>query len=189
MNLLHTLESAPAKSKETLAAVQQANGFAPNIFKILANSPSTLNGFVAFVSSNDAGTLSPAERQIVQLTASIENNGEYCVAGHSVFADNIGLSTNVVAAIRNRRKIDDPRYQALVEITQSMVRSRGKISDTEVKTFLEAGFTSEQVLEVIVGIALKTVTNFVGSTFDLPLDQQFEHRSWTNPLPELIVAV
>ncbi len=46
-------------------------------------------------------------------------------------------------------------------------------------TFLDAGFREEQVLEVIAGVALKTVTNYVGSAFGLPLDDEFEAHAWT----------
>lgn len=176
---LHDHENAPDDSKATLAAVNKANGFTPNVFRALGNSPSTLNGFAAFVEANDAGTLSPAERQIVQLTASIENDGEYCVAGHTAFAAQMGLPDETIGAIRENRALGDERQQALVDFTRALQRSRGHLTDADRAAFEGAGFGAEQILEVIVGIALKTVTNYVSSGFGLPLDAPFEPHAWS----------
>lgn len=176
---LHDKDTAPESSKAVLAAVNRANGFTPNVFRALANSPSTLNGFAAFLGANDGGTLSPAERQIVQITASIENQGEYCVAGHSTFAEGIGMPHETIAAIREGRRLPDKRYQGLADFTRALVRGRGHVSDGDRAAFEAAGFGTEQIFEVIAGVALKTITNFVGSVFGLPLDAQFEENAWT----------
>ena len=97
---LHDHESAPEASKAALSAVDEENGFTPNLFRALGSSASTLNGFAAFVQANDGGTLSPAERQIVQLTASVENEGAYCVAGHSAFATKMGVRGRALGRAR-----------------------------------------------------------------------------------------
>lgn len=176
---LHDQNTAPDDSKATLSAVNRANGFTPSLFRALANSPSTLNGFVALLQANDGGTLSPAERQIVQLSASVENRGEYCVAAHSSFAEKIGMPRETVIAIREGRQLPDRRYQGLVDFTRALVRHRGHVTEDDKAAFEASGFGTEQMFEVIAGIALKTVTNFVGSVFDLPLDEQFQARAWT----------
>ncbi len=176
---LHDQETAPESAKPTLAAVGRANGFTPNLFRALANSPSTLNGFAALLEANDGGTLSPAERQIVQLTASVENQGEYCVAGHSSFAARMGLPVEPIMAIRESRQLPDKRYQGLVDFTRALVRSRGHVTDDHKAAFEASGFGTEQIFEVIAGIALKTITNYVSSVFDLPLDRQFQAQAWS----------
>lgn len=177
---LHDYDTAPESSKATLAAVNRANGFTPNVFRALANSPSTLIGFAALLEANDGGTLSPAERQIVQITASMENQGEYCVAGHSTFAAHIGMPPETIMAIREGRRLPDKRYQGLVDFTRALVRSRGHVTDDDKTAFEASGFGAEQIFEVIAGVALKTITNFVGSVFGLPLDAQFQAQVWTS---------
>ncbi len=180
MNIeLHDATSAPRDSRATLNAVGQANGFTPNLFRALANSPSTLNGFMALMQANDGGTLSPAERQIVQLVASMENQAGYCVAGHSAFATRMGMPAEMIAAIRENQRLPDRRHQALADITRALVRGRGSVTREQLTAFEAAGFGAEQVLEVIAGIALKTVTNFVTSGLDLPLDAQFKPHMWS----------
>lgn len=175
---LHDQETAPESAKQTLAAVNRANGFTPNLFRALANSPSTLKGFAALLEANDGGTLSPMERQIVQLTASIENQGRYCVAGHSAFAARTGLPVEPIRAIRDGRPLADKRYQGLVDFTRAVVRNRGHVTNDDKAAFEASGFTAEQIFEVIAGIALKTITNYVSSVFDLPLDRQFQAQAW-----------
>jgi uncharacterized peroxidase-related enzyme len=179
MIALHDQDTAPQGAKPILAAVDRANGFTPNMFRALANSPSTLSGFVAFLEANDGGTLSPMERQIVQLVASIENQGVYCVAGHSSFAQRMGLPVEPIAAIREGRQLSDKRYQGLADFTRAVVRNRGHVTAEDKADFEASGFRAEQIFEVIAGIALKTVTNYVGSVFGLPLDGQFQAQAWS----------
>ena len=179
INLL-TNETAPAPSRATLAIIEKTNGFIPNLFRALAGSPTSLNGFAGLVAKNDDGTLSPAERQIVQMVASVENNGSYCVAGHSVFSENVGLDDTVIESVREGMPLHDRRYQALAELTRALMRTGGKISPEQIDAFTGIGFEQEQILEVIIGIALKTVTNYVSGAFDLPLDAAFQHQAWTS---------
>ncbi len=179
MITLHDENTAPENSQSTLAAVNQANGFIPNLFGALANSPSSLNGFAALLEANDNGTLSPAERQIVQITASIENEGDYCVAGHSTVAKRIGMPPETISAVRQGRQLADKRYQGLVDFTRALVRNRGHVADNDRASLEASGFGNEQIFEIIVGAALKTITNYVGSVFDLPLDVQFQAQAWT----------
>ena len=176
---LHNHETAPESARPILAAVDRANGFTPNLFRALANSPSTLSGFVALLEANDDGTLSPMERQIVQLAASIENRGAYCVAGHSSFAARMGLPVEPIMAIREGRPLADRRYQGLADFTRAVVRNRGHVTDTDIAAFEASGFAAAQIFEVIAGIALKTVTNYVSTVFGLPLDDQFEAQAWS----------
>ena len=143
--------------------------------------PPSLNGFAALLEANDGGTLSPAERQIVQIVASIENQGTYCVAGHSTFAENIGMPPETITAIREGRQLVDERYQGLTDFTRTLVRNRGQVTDDDKAALEAAGFGTEQIFEIIVGVALKTITNYVGSVFELPLDVQFQEQAWTSP--------
>lgn len=178
MMALHDAATAPQDSKATLTRVEKRNGFIPNMFALLANSPSTLNGFAALLDENDRGTLSATERQIVQIAASMENEGVYCVAGHSKFSDAIGIPRKTICAIRDGQQLGDKRYQGLVDFTRAIMRTRGHISETDIANFEAAGFAKAQMIEVIAGIALKTITNYVASAFRLPLDEQFEPYAW-----------
>jgi alkylhydroperoxidase family enzyme len=101
------------------------------------------------------------------------------VAGHSAFAARIGMPPDTIAAIRDGRPLPDQRYQALVDFTRVLVRRRGQVTDDDMAALKAAGFGTEQVFEIIAGVALKTITNFVGNVFDLPLDVQFRAQAWS----------
>lgn len=175
---LYDEKSAPEGSRPVLAAVAEANGFVPNMFRALSNAPSTLTGFAAMLDANDGGTLTPIERQIVQVAASVENRGAYCVAGHTAFTENLGLPLAPIEAVRRGRPLANRRYQALADFTRAVVRHRGHVSGSDVRAFQAEGFSNRQILEVITGIALKTVTNYVSTVFDLPLDSEFQAHAW-----------
>lgn len=179
MITLHDETTAPESSRAVLTGVKEANGFIPNLFRALANSPSSLNSFMALLGASDGGILSPAERQIVQITTSMENRAGYCVAGHSTFAGAIGMPFETITAICEGRQLADKRYQGLVDFTRVMVRNCGRIMHKD-KVALEAsGFGAEHIFEIITCTALKTVTNYVTTVFVLDLDAQFQVQTWT----------
>lgn len=171
---LQDIQNAPVESKETLTEVNTGNGFIPNLFRAMANSPSVLNGFFQMMAANDCGTLSPEERQIVQLITSIENSGDYCIAGHTTFAVNIGMSKDLINDLIEGRVLTNKRYQGLVDFTKALVKKRGHVDAKDFAEFKASGFQTEQAMEVVTGAALKTVTNYVTSMYDLPIDEQFQ---------------
>lgn len=175
---LYDENTAPEASRPVLAAVAEANGFIPNMFRALSNSPSTLTGFAAMLDANDGGTLTPIERQIVQVAASVENRGAYCVAGHTAFTEKQGLPRAPVDAIRQGKPPADRRHRALADFTRAVVRHRGHVSEATVLAFRAEGFSNQQILEVITGIALKSITNYVSTVFGLPLDGEFQVYAW-----------
>lgn len=190
---LYDHKNAPEGARPTLAAINERNGFVPNLFRALANSPSTLNGFAALVEANDGGTLSPLERQIVQLIVSVENQAPYCVAGHSAFAAAMNLPADPIVAVREGRPIPDKRLQALANFARALVRRRGHVTEQERTAVEAAGFTDAQMFEVIAGVALKTVTNYVSSAFSLAVDREFAPHSWpgreeTQTVPERMAS-
>lgn len=122
--VLHDVNSAPAASKPLLEDVQKSLGFIPNLYGHLAESPAALKAYLTLSDIFDQSSLSPAERQIVLLAASVENRCEFCVAAHSFIAKNVvKVAPDVVAALRDARPLADARLQALAEFTRT-VRAR-----------------------------------------------------------------
>ena len=56
---------------------------------------------------------------------------------------------------------------------------RGFVSDAEVQTFLDAGYTKASVLAVILGVALKVVSNYSNHVAETPVNEEFAKHSWT----------
>ena len=106
------------------------------------------------------------------------NNCEYCVAAHSGGLKTAGLADDELDALRKRRSLNDVRLETLRVFVKSVVESRGWIKPPELQRFLNAGYLPEQVFEVLVGISMKTLSNYANHIADTPLDPRLEPFAW-----------
>jgi len=185
---IHSETTAPAASQPSLKAAEASFGMVPNLHKILAESPAALEGYATLWSIFDTTSFTRAERQIVYLTSNYENECRYCMAGHSVLAKGSGLADNHISAIRDGVALADPRLEALRAFTSKIVVQRGWVSEEDVQIFLNAGFTHQQVLEVILGVAVKVISNYTNHVADTPLDDFMAGTVWTPPSKHTRVA-
>ncbi|EAZ92871.1 hypothetical protein CY0110_22282 [Crocosphaera chwakensis CCY0110] len=102
------------------------------------------------------------------------------MAAHSGLAKAIGMSPENIKALRNGTPIADAKLQALRHFTQQMVKARGWVEDSEIEAFLTAGYSKQQVLEVILGIAIKVMHNYTNHIAKTPLDEQFQPNIWSS---------
>jgi uncharacterized peroxidase-related enzyme len=175
---LHDETTAPEGSRKPLEATKDKLGFLPNVLRLLSNSPALLKSYQTLTQQFETTSLTPTERHVVLLTASRENGCTYCVAAHSVIAANAGAPEEVIEAIRERRPIADPKLEALSRFTVSMVEARGWIDDADLRSFLDAGYDRQQVLDVLVGIGMKTLSNYANHLQHTPLDDAFADRAY-----------
>ncbi|MBI4951514.1 MAG: carboxymuconolactone decarboxylase family protein [Myxococcales bacterium] len=171
-------ESAPEPARTTLAATAKRYGFLPNLYRVFANAPIALDAYLAVSACFERGTLTPGERNVVLLAASRSNGCRYCVAVHSTVADMQKDDPKVTEALRAGVPIEDQRLEALRRLAEALVTGRGH-AEAELAAFVEAGFAASQVLEVLVGIALKTLSNYTNHIAVTPLDGVFAARAWT----------
>lgn len=180
---VHTTESAPEASKPILAGAQKAYGFVPNLLGTMAEAPALLKAYTTLSGIFDESSLTATERQIVLLATSVHNACGYCVAAHSAIAGMQRVPADVVAALREGTPIEDPRLEALRRFATAVVASRGWPSEQETARFLDAGFGRQQVLEVVLGIGLKTLSNYTNHIAETPLDAAFAGAAWVPPGP------
>lgn len=175
-----TIEAAPEPARRFLQEARDRMGFVPNMYSLMANSPGLLETYIRGQALFRQGSgFSPAEQEVVLLTVSRENQCDYCMAAHSVIADAVSkVPPEVTEAIREDRNIAEPRLAALGAFTRSMLRSRGFAKRADLDAFLAAGFTERHVLEVILAIAVKTISNYANHLFGTPLDHQFAGHEW-----------
>jgi uncharacterized peroxidase-related enzyme len=173
-----TPDTAPETTRGTLADVKKKYGFQPNLYGVFAHSPAPLKGYLGLSEAFDSASLSPLERNVVLLSAARTNDCRYCVAVHSTVGDMQKHPPEVVEAIRNDTAIPDARLEALRRFTQAVVRNRGHLEDAQVKDFLSAGYQPHQALEVLTGVALKTLSNYTNHLAETPLDTAFAPRAW-----------
>ncbi|MFB2977769.1 carboxymuconolactone decarboxylase family protein [Microseira sp. BLCC-F43] len=178
---IHTLETAPAASKEALIHAKETFGLIPNLEGILAEAPAALKGGMALWDLFASSSLTPIEQQIVYLTANYEHDCRYCMAAHSGLAKMVGMASEDIDALRNGQPLADPKLQALRLFTQRAIATRGWLEDREIEEFLAAGYTKQQVLEVILGIAVKIIHNYTNHIAKTPLDKAFQPYVWSKP--------
>lgn len=172
---IHTPDTSPEDSKETLAAIETRYGFIPNLAGVFAESPGALRGLLGAIAAFDAESLSltPAERQVVLISASAENRCDYCTAAHSMLASSLGIGRDQIDRLQQQLPVDDRRLEALRSFVTAVVRCRGSVDSVALSRFLEAGFTRAQVLEVLLGVALKTLTNYANHIARPDVNSQF----------------
>jgi uncharacterized peroxidase-related enzyme len=175
---IHSTSSAPESSRKALAEVEKALGFVPNLFGILAESPAALQGYLGLASTLDRGTLTAAERELINIAVSTENRCEYCVAAHSTLAALGKVEPALVEAVRASATLPDRRVNALVGLARELVRQRGFASASTVAAFIGAGYNRAQLLEVAGRVGLKTFANLVNNVAQTPLDEAFEPQRW-----------
>ena len=176
---VHTAETAPAASRQLLESIARGFGFVPNLFGVFAESPAALRGALAIYEAFSTSSLSPADQQLIMLAASEANDCEYCVAAHSTLAKRMAkMDAALVDAVRRRAPLSDARLDALVTFTRKVVEQRGVLADAEVSAFLDAGYTRAQVIEVLLGVGMKTFNNYVDHIAHTPLNDQFKAEAW-----------
>jgi AhpD family alkylhydroperoxidase len=165
---VHTIDTAPDVSKPTLDATRKAWGFVPTLHGILAESPATLNAYDSLFGLVGQSSFTPAEQQVVYLAVNVMHECEYCVAGHTYLARLAHLDETAIQALRRGTTIDDARLQALRLFTEAVVRERGFVGDAAVDAFIAAGFSKAKVLEVVLVISTKTISNYVNHIAHTP---------------------
>lgn len=174
------VEDAPDESKRLLESARQKIGMIPNMYRGMAHSPGLFATYVDGYNRFRAQSgFTPAEQEVVFLTISRHNECTYCVAAHSTLADTASnVPTAVTDAIRDDRPIDDPRLGALSVFTQVLLETGGHPSVSDAESFVGAGYTHGQVLEIVLAIAVKTLSNYTNHMVGTPVDAAFAGRAW-----------
>jgi alkylhydroperoxidase family enzyme len=175
---VHTIDSAPERSKAALRKLQSAFGMIPNILGSMATSPVLINNLVGMFQHVHGGSFTEAQVQIVLLTDAVTNSSAWAVAFHTALALKEGIDPAEVQAIRERRLPKDAKYAALSALARTMIEKRGRLDDQDVDRFLAAGFGRDHALEVIGIVAASTITNYTGSITRTPLEEPFRAHAW-----------
>jgi alkylhydroperoxidase family enzyme len=175
---VHTVESAPDRSKPALRQLQSAFGMIPNIVGVMATSPVLINSLVGLFGNVHGGSFTEAQVQVVLLTDAVTNASTWAVAFHSTLALKEGIDAADVQAIRDGRLPKNSKFAALSALAKTMIEKRGRLDDQDVERFLAAGFDKDHLLEVIAAVAASTITNYTGSITKPPLEVPFQAHAW-----------
>ena len=176
---IHDKQSAPEASREIMEQAEQAYGFVPNLFGVLAESPAALRAYatVTELLQQHAG-LDPVQQQVVMLTVSADNGCTYCVGAHSGLAQMVKMDPAVLEALREQRELPDAKLEALRRFALAVMSHRGWVPEAELQAFHDAGYGRRELLDVITIVALKTLSNYTNHIAGTPLDQAFAGMEW-----------
>jgi alkylhydroperoxidase family enzyme len=175
---VHTIESAPERSKPAMQQLQSAFGMIPNLIGAISTSPVLINSLVGLFGNVHGSSFTEAQVQTVLLTDAVTNDSPWAVAFHTALALKEGIDPADVRAIREDRLPKDRKFSALSGLAKTMIEKRGRLSDEDVNRFLAAGFGKDHLLEVIAAVAASTITNYTGNIARPPLDAPFQEHAW-----------
>jgi alkylhydroperoxidase family enzyme len=176
--MLHDLDSAPDASRPLLQCSLEAYGMIPNLHAVMAESPGLLEGYKNLHELFTQTSLNAEEQTVVWQTINVEHGCHYCVPAHTGIAKSMKVSDAIIDALRDERELPDPKLEALRQFTLRVVRQRGQIANADLQAFLDAGFDRRQVCEVVLGVAQKTMSNYLNAIADTPVDEPFKRFEW-----------
>jgi len=177
---LKTQEDVDEWGKTLFERSQKENKMIPNMYQAMANAPELLQSYMdCYQHFRTHSDFTPAEQEVILLVISYENGCEYCMAAHSTMADFYSkVPSEVTEAIRTDSTIPDVTLRALAEMTKEMLLSRGRPSTSCVEQFLTSGYQEKQLLDIILAIATKTLSNYTNHLFATPVDKVFKAREF-----------
>ncbi|OAI17551.1 carboxymuconolactone decarboxylase family protein [Methylomonas koyamae] len=179
---IHSIQTAPGIAQPLLEGSLKKYGFVPNLHGGLAEAPAALKAYIDLTALFDQISFSPTERQVILLAVSVENHCTYCVAAHSMIAKHmVKADPAIVEALRNGKPLSDAKMDALASFTRAVVKNRGAVCGQTLDKFITAGYSRVQVLEVLLGVAFKTLSNYTNHIIDTPLDTAFQAEAWAEP--------
>ncbi|MEK7264962.1 MAG: carboxymuconolactone decarboxylase family protein [Pseudomonadota bacterium] len=176
---LHTSETAPEGAAPLFDAAKKNFGMVPNLYAVMAESPQLLEAYQKVGALFQASSLSAVERNIVWMAVNVEHECHYCVPAHTMVAMGSGVDQATIAALRQARPLPDAKNEALRQFTLKVVRERGKVTDADIDAFLAAGFTKRNLLDVILGVSQKVMSNYVNHIAETPIDAPFKAFDWS----------
>lgn len=175
---VHTPETASEPSKDLLNKVKGKYGFIPNLVGVFAESPEVLKAYLTLETLISDSTLTPLERNIALICISVCNTCDYCVAAHTSISTMQNLPEDVIQSVRENRSISDPKLEAFRQFVRAVTDNRGRVSNDEIAAVRRAGYTNRNILEVLLILCMKTLSNYTSHIAETPLDLAFQPAKW-----------
>lgn len=176
---IHTIDSAPEGSKPLLEGSVKAFGMLPNLHGVLASSPQTLDAYQKLHQLFMDTSFNAEELTVVWQGINVEHACHYCVPAHTGIAHSMKVDAALTEALRNEQAMPNAKLQALYDTTLIIVRNRGHLTQAELDNFYAAGYGEQQVLEIILGLSQKIISNYTNHIGNTPVDAPFEQFAWS----------
>jgi len=175
---LHTTDTAPEAAKPLLEKSKKALGMIPNIHAVMAQAPTLLEGYQILHELAQKTSFNANELTVVWQTINVEHGCHYCVPAHTGIAKSMKVPDELINALRNDETLSDPKLNVLKQTVLAITRGRGHIDDDQLEAFYAAGYQQQQLLEIILILAQKVMTNYTNHVANTPVDKAFEVFAW-----------
>ena len=175
---IHSEDNHPEKSAEVLAKTKAKYGFVPNLLGALSEAPAAADAYMSLGAAVGQTSFTDEERHVAWFTINTYHGCDYCMAANTPMPKGQGISDAVIETARNGGDYEDSRFQALKVFSIAMLDDRGWVKPEAIEAFLAAGFTQQHVLELVVIIAHKTLSNYTNHLVHTPLDDKFKPFEW-----------
>lgn len=175
---IHDSDSAPADSKPLLEKSIKGFGMIPNLHAVLAESPQLLDGYQTLHQLAQDSSFDKEELTVVWQTINVEHKCHYCVPAHTAVAGMMNVSEEVTQALRNQTPLPTEKLEVLRNTVLVLVRERGVLDKATLAAFYEAGFTKRSLLDAILILSQKVISNYVNHIAETPIDEPFKKFSW-----------
>jgi len=168
-----SIDDAPEASKGSLKAVNNLLGSVPNLFRIVANSPQTLEGYLGLNGALAKGSLSAQTRERIALAVAEINGCNYCLAAHNYLGANLAKLSKAEIEAARRGTSSDTKAAVAVGFAAKITNNRGAVSESDLQAVRNAGYSDAEIVEIIGNVALNTLTNYInevlGTEIDFPI--------------------
>lgn len=170
---LYNLENTQGIAHEELEKSQKNFGWIPNLHAVMAEAPNVLIAYKSLHQLFQGTSFNAEELTVIWQTINHENQCHYCVPAHTAIAHMMKVDENIINALNNNTALPTEKLETLKQTTRLLLVNRGHLTENEVKTFKAVGYGNQQLLEILLGIAQKTISNYVNHLADTPLDDNF----------------
>jgi len=165
-----TIATAPAASQPLLEAVKKQLGVAPNLFRMVGNSPAALEAYVGILGALDKGELPAPTRERIALAVAEFNGCSYCLSAHTYLGKNLAKLDEAEMVANRHGTSHDSHADAAVRFAVKVLHERGHISQADLDAVKSAGYDDAQLVEIVMHVALNVWTNYVNEVAQTDID-------------------
>lgn len=171
---IHTLETSPPYSQGLLRESETSLGFIPNLYGVMAESPPVLEAYQTLYGLFNHSSFSAEEKTVVWQTINRIHNCRYCQAAHGVIAEMTKVDTELNTQLVQGQTLDDARLECLRQTTEALVNQRGDLTPSQLDAFYRQGYERKHLLEIVLGISQKVMSNYTNHLAETPIDSAFQ---------------
>ncbi|WP_405605039.1 carboxymuconolactone decarboxylase family protein [Polaribacter sp. Asnod1-A03] len=175
---VHNIETAPEESKGLLEKSQKGFGMIPGLHGVLASAPKTFEAYQTLHQLFTETSFNSEELTVVWQAINVEHACHYCVPAHTGIAKMMKVDDTITEALRNETPLADAKLEALRKMTLTITKNRGHVSQEDLDAFYAAGYGEQQVLEIILGLSQKVISNYTNHIANTPVDAPFQGFAW-----------